>query len=430
MRSGGPGVFPGKRQRTWRAGEIGDLSVVTFSHAIQHVYVTALAVAYPLVVADFGISYGTLGVLLGVAGLVGGLLQAAAGMVRRVSARLLLVAQNCGLAAAAVLAALAPSFAMFSAARMVGAFTSWPQHPVGSAYLTKRFPTRSGFALSWHTTGGTIGTLTVPLVAAALFDAFGWRWALVGFAAMMAGGGALVLIGLRDRRVHHTEAPDEGGEEIAAGGANPPVGSQLAAGGEDMPGVSVRAALRRRRVLAVLVASTIAAAGRGLGAITTYVPAYLESELGLAHLQSGAILTVILVAGVIGPLAAGRLSDRLGRGGVLITVYFVGAAALAAFVLVGASVVALAGIGVLVGAFAYAESPLLQSLFADGVEGADTRSAFGMYFAIAYGVGSLWLTALGQIIEHAGFQAAFFAMAGSFLLAGTIVTLGRPRARQ
>ncbi|MQA84801.1 MAG: MFS transporter [Streptosporangiales bacterium] len=401
-----------RRDRAWRPGDIADLGVVTFSHAVQHVYVAALALTYPFVVADFGISYGTLGILLGAAGVVGGVLQAAAGMVRRMSARVLLTAQNLGLAVAALLGALSPGFAAFSAARMVGAFTSWPQHPVGSAYLTGRFPDRRGLVLSWHTTGGSIGTLAVPVLAGVLIAHVGWRWSLAIFALAMAISGVLVMAGLRGTR------SGAGSEDAVAG--------ESAGDDDHAPTLRLRTVLLRRTVVAALLASTIAAAGRGLGALTAYVPAYLKSGLHLTPVQVGVVFTVLVTGSVVGPVAAGLLSDRLDRRAVLLTVFLVGAAALAAFVLVGASVPALIAVGLLVGVFAYAESPLLQSLFSDGVQGANVRTAFGLYFAIAYGVGSLWLTALGAIIDHAGFRTAFFVMAGSFVVAGAVVLLARP----
>ena len=403
------GAFSGGRVE--HAGRLADLGVVTFSHAVQHVYVAALALTYPFVVAEFGITYGTLGLLLGVAGVVGGLMQAVAGMVRRVSARLLLTAQNLGLAAVLLLAAAAPGFAMFSTARMIGAFTSWPQHPVGSAYLTGRFPDRRGFALGWHTTGGSIGTLAVPLVAGALIAGFGWRVSLVVFAAVMVVSAAFVLVGLRGGRSAARKDDD------AEGRADDPSGV--------VPAVSLRSALCRRTVIAALLASTIAAAGRGLGALTTYVPAYLRSGLHFDAVEVGGVFTVLVAGSVIGPVVAGHLSDRLDRRLVLFTVYLVGAAALAAFGLVGASLAALVVVGLLVGVFAYAESPLLQSLFSDGIQGANPRTAFGVYFAIAYGVGSLWLAGIGAIIDRAGFQAAFFAMAASFVAAGAVVLIAR-----
>ncbi|MGH3321863.1 MAG: MFS transporter [Streptosporangiaceae bacterium] len=423
MRSSGAGVLSQRRRQAWQPGDAAQLGFVTFSHAVQHIYVAALAISYPYVVADLHISYGTLGVLLGVAGLVGGLLQAAAGMVRRVPARLLLTAQNIGLATAMLLASVAPGFGMFSGARMLGAFTTWPQHPIGSAHLTARFPDRRGLVLSWHTTGGTIGTLSVPLVAEALFRGIGWRPGFVVFAGVMVLGAVLVMAGLRDR---HARTRD-----TAAGPDRQDTLSEPAvpAGGEQPPPARLRTVFRRRTVILVLVASTIGAAGRGLGAITTYVPAYLQSDLHVGHLRIGAVVTAILAAGVIGPIVIGQLSDRLDRRAVLVIVYLAGAGALAGFVLVGATVPALAAVGLLIGVFAYSESPLLQSMFSDSIKGANSRAAFGVFFAIAYGVGSLWLTVLGQIIDHVGFQAAFFAMAGSFVTAACLIALSRPAPR-
>lgn len=423
MRSSGA-VSVGEAHRpAWRAGDTVQLGVVTFSHAVQHIYVAALALTYPYVVAEFGLSYRTLGILLGVAGLVGGLLQAAAGMVRRVSARVLLVGQNVGLAIAALLAAVAPGFATFSAARMVGAFSAWPQHPVGSAYLAERYPQRRGLVLSWHTTGGSIGTFLVPLAAAGLITYFGWRSTLAVFAAAMLVGAGLVFAFLRTAR-SRAAAPNaaDAAEEPAEPAEQPPPSAERASSG-----VALRSLLRRRTVVAVLVASTIAAAGRGLGALTTYVPAYLSSDLGLGPTTVSAVFAVLVLGSIIGPVLAGQLSDRLGRRRVLVTVYLVGAAALAGFVLIGSVLVALTIMALLVGVFAYAESPLLQSLFADAAEGAEQRSAFGCYFAIAYGVGSLWLTVLGAIISAAGFRAAFFTMAASFVAAALTVVGVRPR---
>lgn len=77
-------------------------------------------------------------------------------------------------------------------------------------------------------------------------------------------------------------------------------------------------------------------------------------------------------------------------------------------------------------AFAYSESPLLQAVFSDGTEGAPVRAEFGLYFAISYGVGALWLPLLGYIIDTAGFRVAFFVMAASFVASSLIVLATRP----
>lgn len=116
----------------------------------------------------------------------------------------------------------------------------------------------------------------------------------------------------------------------------------------------------------------------------------------------------------------------MGRSRVLASVYLVGAAMMVLFVLVGASLLGLLVVGVLLGAFAYSESPLLQAVFSEGTEGTPVRAAFALYFAISYGVGALWLPLLGHIIDTAGFRDAFFLMACSFVLASLIVLATRP----
>ncbi|MGH9067120.1 MAG: MFS transporter [Acidimicrobiales bacterium] len=417
----------------WRPGERGTVGLMTASHAVQHFYSAGLAITYPFVVADFHISYATLGLVLTVAGVTGGVLQGAAGLVRRVSARTLLGAQNVALGLLSVAGAFAPGFAAFGTARCLAAFAYWPQHPVGSAYLSERFPRRRGLVLSWHTTGGSIGTVSIPLVASALIAVWGWRTALVVLAFPMVVGG--VVVGSRLPAEPHRTRLVAGDGDAPAGNdpaGNDPAGNDPAghdpagAGAGDVPRTSVWRVVRRRKVVAILVAATISAAGRGLGTLTAYVPAYLRTGLHLSALLVGAMFTIVVLGSVVGPVVAGHLSDRYGRRPVLLVAYLGGGAALAAFGLVGGALPALAVTGAVVGLLAYAESPLLQSLFSDATDGADARAAFGVFFAIAYGVGSLWLVVIGAIIDHAGFTWAFVAMAGSFAVAAGVVALGVP----
>ena len=50
----------------------------------------------------------------------------------------------------------------------------------------------------------------------------------------------------------------------------------------------------------VLAAGTIAAGGRGLSTLSTYIPAYLRSGLHLPTLTAGALLTLIMPASIAG----------------------------------------------------------------------------------------------------------------------------------
>jgi MFS family permease len=416
------------------------LTVMTASHAIQHFYVGGLAVSYPFVVAQFHISYALLGVLLTVAGVIGGVLQAAAGLLRRFGSAVVLGAQNLGMAGASWLGAVAPGIGVFGAARVLGSVVSWPQHPVGSAYLSRRFPDRRATVLSWHVAGGSAGTVAAPLAVSAVIAAAGWRWALGLVGAMTAAGGLLVWLAL-PAETGPGAAPageEPAGEEPAgfpsaeaawAAGAGPrrsgahPASPGPAAGPVRPPApVPLRTLLARRRVIAVLAASTIAAGGRGLGTLTTYIPAYLRSGLHLPALSVGTLFTVVMAASVAGPVVGGHLADRFGRTRTLVITYLSGAAAVAAFGYVGSSVLALGFVGVCAGVLAYSESPLLQALFSELTDDGAARTAFGAFFALGYGVGSLWTAVIGWIITTFGFPAAFATMAGSFVVSAAVIT--------
>lgn len=431
-----------RRKLRQRIGSFGEsdraqLGIVSFSHGIQHSYGAALGICYPFVLAQFHESYAVLGLLLGILGVAGGVMQAMAAFVKRLSARVLLAGQNYAIAVATALGAVAPGFAAFAAARAVGTLSSWPQHPVGSAHLVERFPHRRGFVLSVHTAGGSIGSACVPLIASALIVNWGWRWTLVFFACMMALGGLLVTSRLKARAVTPNAATPQADADVEPDmEVEQPVEEEeiareaSSASGREAeptaPTMSLRKAMTSRRALAIVIAGTLSAAGRGQGVLMIYVPGYLKDGLHLPTVTVGLIATLVVTGGIVGPVIAGRTSDRFDRRRVLLVAYAVGACILALFVRVGSNVFGLVVLGGLMGVFSYSEQPLRQALFSDTTQGANARGAFGLYWALS-AAGAFWLTVIGAIATTFGFQPAFYTMAGSFVLAGLVVlVVGRP----
>ena len=393
----------------WNPGDRLQVAVVSFSHTIQHGYVAALGVAYPFVLADFHVSYAVLGVILGAAGVVGGLLQGLAGFVKKYSTKVLLGSQNIGMAISLLIAAISPGIFLFGAARIFGTLVSWPQHPVGSAHLTDRVPHRRGLVLAMHTTGGNLGTLLAPLVTSIIIAYYGWRPALVTMAALTALASLLTWTS-----VHSPDHVSKRQNHADKGQATKPAPAVKADG-------SLIEALKRREAKAVLSAGMISGAGRGLGVLAVYIPAYLRTGLHMSPLTIGVLVTMVSIGALAGPGIGGQLSDRYGRRPVLLTLYLFGAAALVGFVVVGSSPIVIGVMGFLVGVFSYSEQPIRQALFSDVMRGVDARKAFGAYFAISQSVGSVWIAALGIVITSVGFRAAFITMAASFIVAGTII---------
>ena len=392
--------------------------MVGWSHAGQHAYMAGLGVAIPFVVAAFHVSYAEMGVVLAVAAMLGSALQLLAVVFRRVSTRLLLVGQDAGSMLGAALAALAPGIGVFAAGRFLQAITGWPQHPVGSAYLSNSYPEHRGSVLSWHITAGNVGTLIAPLAVSSVIASGGWQWGFGLLAILLATTVAVVAFGLRVPWRSVPRMPS--GVDGAGRHEDDSDGSRIGLVG----------LLRQRPVATLLLAGTIAAGGQGIGILGVYAPAYLKSGLGFSALSLGLILTVVYLGAVIGPVLMGTFADRISHRLVLLGNYGLGAVALLGFAFVGKSILALGAVGLFMGIFSYSELSLRQTLFADYVGQESVRAAFGVFFAVSQAVGALWVAVIGVVVTDIDFHAAFVTMAGTFVLAGLLVALGTARSRR
>jgi FSR family fosmidomycin resistance protein-like MFS transporter len=402
-----------------------NLTSVSGAHAYIHATSVLMPLVYPILQRQYGFSYTEIGLLVAVPSFVGGLLQLAFGYLGRYLARKAMIGVgNLVVAASMFLTGLATSFPAFMSWGILRNLGGSPQHPVGSSILTDSFgEQRHGFALAGHVAGGNLGTLLVPFVGTALIVHFGWQPTVMLFALPGIVAGTAVLLVVHEPGA--SAAPAAAGDGHAL--PQPPSPPVAGAARRDF-----FAPLRNRGVLLIIFASIVASGGRGVGILTTYLPLYLSSGLRLAPNVVAALFTLLLAGSVIGPLAAGRLSDRAGRRPLLLLSY--GFAALFTVLLP-----LLAGWGLplplyfveiaLLGLVAYAESPLLQAYLADHAPAVQRDAAFGWYFTLAFGVGSLWGAVLGALIDRTSFAVTFFVMAASYICAAVIL-LWVPRTRQ
>lgn len=379
------------------------LALVASAHGVTHMYTALLPLIYPLILTEYGISYGELGLIVGVSSALGGLLQLVFGIAGRYVPHKLLIGLGnifCGVTIA--LFGAIGGFVQFSAVRVLHAVAQAPQHPIGNSMIANRFGERQrGSALSIHVAGGNVGTVLVPLIGTFLIAQLGWRGTMVVFSipGILLGSAIMATILEPKDRQHVVE--------------------------QGPLGKDVKMLLRNRTVLLIVLCSVVAAGGRGLGVVLTYIPLYLTNGLHLGPTVVGVLFTVLLVGSIVGPVLGGRMSDSIGRKRTILLTLAGSLVTTLALVASGGTIAAVAASLVLMGLFVYSMGALTQTYLADVVPPASRESVFGAYFAITFLAGALDAAAVGALIDHFGFSAAFMAMAASYAAAALVLLPAR-----
>ena len=391
------------------------LGLLSVAHAINHAQAVLLPLIFVKIIDEFGIGVGTIAFLAAIGAFLSGMVQLSyAGLTRVVSRRRLLGFGGILFGGGFALQAFATSFATFAVPNIASRIGGSPQHPVGNGLLAEQFPAeRRGFAISAHIAGGNVGTVVVALIGIPLIAAVGWRGASIAFGLPAIAVAVLILRLVREH----------GTDRAAA----------LASG-------TVRAAFGRIArdpdLRWLYLTSALGGGGRGLGVVNLFAFIYMTRVLGLDGATAGLMYGALIVFSVPMPLVAGWLSDRVGRKPLIVGIYLGGAFGFVVFLAAGSSVVWLwVGI-ILMGLFTFSESPQLQALLGDIAPPSIRDASYAAYFAMAFGVGSLWTILYGLVIEAfgeaQGVPIVFGLMAVTFVLAalGTLPIHAEQRARE
>jgi MFS family permease len=174
------------------------IGLVGFAHCLSHLFQLTLPPLFPLIRAEFGVSYATLGALVSVFYVASGLCQFGAGFaVDRFGARPVLLGGIALLAGCVLLGGLVPGvYWLFPLVALMG-IGNGVFHPADFAVLNANVaPQRLGHAYSAHGIGGSLGYALAPVVSFGLGSAFGWRTALIVLGTL----GLLIALVLATRR--------------------------------------------------------------------------------------------------------------------------------------------------------------------------------------------------------------------------------------
>ena len=265
------------------------IGVVGLAHAVSHFLQLALPPLFPLLRAEFAVSWTLLGLIAGAFYIASGIVQFAAGfLVDRLGARPVLLGGMALLASGTIAASLAPNpWWLFPCAALMGAGNG-VFHPSDFAILNGNVATRRlGYAYSTHGVGGMLGYAVAPIVSFALGAAFGWRVAMVAMGIF-----GLVVLGVlasQRRFLVSQRASDAHLHTMKAS-----------------VGLFVQPAILL--CLFYFIFQTTATIG-----LQTFLPSALNVGLDVPFVAATSAVTAYLLGGTAGIVAGGFLAARTGR---------------------------------------------------------------------------------------------------------------------
>jgi MFS transporter, FSR family, fosmidomycin resistance protein len=167
----------GKRGRVLK---LGVLPTISIAHGLSHFFHLLLAPLFPLIKAEFGLSYAELGLLMTAYFVVSGIGQALAGfVVDKVGPVPVLFASLGLMILATLVAATGNSYAWLMFASVLAGIGNASFHPVDYSILNARIaPDKLGSAYAVHGICGSLGWAAAPVFLLTIAHASTWRVAI------------------------------------------------------------------------------------------------------------------------------------------------------------------------------------------------------------------------------------------------------------
>jgi len=267
---------------------------VALAHLTIELCSNYLPIVYPTLITSMGLSYAQVGFVTLVAGVGATLVQPIFGYLSdRWETQRIIILSIIWAGFLMGLVGLVPSYWLLLTLVGLGSLGSAAFHPAGATVAGSLATTRPGATLSVFSVSGTLGTALSPLLITAVITRMGLpgTMTLIPFALLAA---LLIYHQLSWGRSARTSST--------------PARSHTAEGQAKVQNGSLAALILV--VLAVMCRSWFQVS------LVTYLPEWLQSQ-GWSPVNSGQMLTVLLISISIGTLIGGTLSDRIGRWQVL-----------------------------------------------------------------------------------------------------------------
>ncbi len=361
--------------------------LVSSSHALNHIYDTLLPVLYPTIISEFNLSYSLVGLLVMGYRLSSGALQITMGFLGRfVRRKILLGVGMIWQTLMNVSISVSNGFENVFVSRTLAGVGSSPQHPTGAAYIAENFSKKQiGRAMGLNLTAAQAGRFLAPFMGTLLLPILGWRTTILVFSIPGLVVGVAFLFIKESKR-----SSNSGGQSSLA---------VLSKG--------LREVFRNRTVLVIMVLETVMAFRAGAA---DFIPSFLVRGIGMSSLEAGVLFTVFLGSGLPAPFFWGYLSDRFERRKILMLV--MGMACILWYLLpYGRDNIQFLMILIPLGFVCQGVGGLIQAYVAVATTMENRDLVYGIYFTLAYTLGSFSPVIQGSLADSFGFQASFWYVA-------------------
>jgi len=360
------------------------LPLFIFAHFGHHVVGAMLRPLMPMIRTDFDLSYTQVGYLISAFAVTSGIAQLPAGwLADRFGARIMVAVGVSGVAIAGLLVGLSQSFISLIIFLIIAAILGGGYHPASSAAIsTITAPERRGRALGIHLIGGSSSFWVIPLLAAPIAAAWGWRASYITLAIPVILLGILLYILIGKRTVADAQKIVKNGEET-----NPATEK-----------------IRWRQILPVIIMSV--SMGTMIQSIGAYFSLYAVDYFGLAEAAAAMLVAISPAVGLFAAPMGGYMSDRFGELRILT---IVGIIAIPTIYILGVipNIAALAVILFVIGVISNTRMPTSESYIIRHVPASRRSTILGFYFFAGAEISGLLAPLIGNSIDTYGFQTTF-----------------------
>ncbi len=387
------------------------LLFTSVAHSLDHSYIIVFSILMPLIMTEFDMSYGEIGLIASLLGFLFGLNAIPAGFFSdRIGSRKIASLSILMCSAAAVLVALAWNKVILALFFVIMGIGAGLYHPSGISLVSKAFETNRSKAMGVHGIVGNLGQAITPVITGFLASpeavslyvislvglGLGWRttyviWAVPGFIVFFC---ILALIKFKEVPVREDSA-----------------GNML----KDM----VKIPFDNKNIAILLILTSFQ--GLYFNGIMYFLPTIIK-DVKFAPLIIAALITSLKEGmGAAGQAVGGWSGDKYSKRNLLILFNIVSTAALLWFFFAG-NYSAIAFSIAILGVSIYAFQPVQNALIAESIPVKLRGRAYGLSFFTSYGIGGLAPFFSGAVAEVFSLSAVIPLMIVFAVLATIVAT--------